>query len=76
MERKTVKRYTTRSLTRYVVFSIACLVVYTIICIVFMWFEKPLNDALTTAVYAFFGGEITWCALIKLFKLKEVKGDS
>ena len=60
----------TRSLTRYVVFSITCLVVYTAICLYFLWLEKPLDDALTTGVYGFFGGEIVLCALIKLFKLK------
>ena len=63
----------TRSLTRYVVFSIFMLVLYTTICLVFLWLEKPLDDALTTGVYGFFGGEIVLCALIKLFKLKGVR---
>lgn len=63
----------TRSLTRYVVFSITCLVIYTAICLYFLWLEKPLDEALTTGVYGFFGGEIVLCALIKLFKLKGVR---
>ena len=67
------KSQITRSLTRYVVFSIFMLVLYTTICLVFLWLEKPLDDALTTGVYGFFGGEIVICALIKLFKLKGVR---
>ena len=69
----TTKRCTTRSLTRYVVFSIACLILYTSVAMYFLWLEKPLDDALTTGVYGFFGGEIVICALIKLFKLKGVR---
>lgn len=61
---------TTRSLTRYVVFSIFMLVLYTTICLVFLWLDKPLDEALTTGVFGFFGGEIVMCGLIKLFKLK------
>ena len=67
----TVRRsQTTRSLTRYVVFSISCLVIYTITALIFLWLEKPLDEALTTGVFGFFGGEIVMCGLIKLFKLK------
>ncbi len=61
---------TTRSLTRYVVFSILMLVIYTTISLVFLWLNKPLDEALTTGVFGFFGGEIVMCGLIKLFKLK------
>lgn len=67
------RRCTTRSLTRYVVFSITCLILYTIVAMWFLWLEKPLDEALTTGVYGFFGGEIVLCALIKLFKLKGVR---
>lgn len=62
---------TTRSLTRYVVFSISCLVIYTITALVFLWLEKPLDEALTAGVFGFFGGEIVMCGLIKLFKIKK-----
>lgn len=72
-QRRQTKRCTTRSLTRYVVFSITCLILYTSIAMYFLWLEKPLDDALTTGVYGFFGGEIVLCALIKLFKLKGVR---
>lgn len=64
------KHNVTRSLTRYVVFSILMLVIYTTICLVFLWLDKPLDEALTTGVFGFFGGEIVMCGLIKLFKLK------
>ena len=72
-QQRQTKLCITRSLTRYVVFSIACLVLYTSVAMWFLWLEKPLDDALTTGVYGFFGGEIVICALIKLFKLKEIK---
>lgn len=62
---------TTRSLTRYVVFSISCLVIYTITALIFLWLEKPLDEALTTGVFGFFGGEIVMCGMIKLFKIKK-----
>lgn len=65
------KSQTTRSLTRYVVFSISCLVIYTITALIFLWLEKPLDEALTTGVYGFFGGEIVMCGMIKLFKIKK-----
>lgn len=64
---------TTRSLTRYVVFSISVLVIYTITAMLFLYYEKPLDEALTTGVFSFFGGEIVMCGLIKLFKLKGVR---
>ena len=65
------KSQITRSLTRYVVFSISCLVIYTITALIFLWLEKPLDEALTTGVFGFFGGEIVMCGLIKLFKIKK-----
>lgn len=77
MERKTVKRYTTRSLTRYVVFSIACLVAYTIIIIVLSCLNIQVSDTLTECFFKVFGGETFACAIIKLLKLittyKEMK---
>lgn len=65
--------HTTKSLTKYVVFSIATLIVYTIVCLVFLGLDKPLDESLTQGVFGFFGGEIVLCALIKLFKLKEIR---
>lgn len=65
------KSQTTRSLTRYVVFSISMLVIYTITALIFLWLEKPLDEALTTGVFGFFGGEIVMCGMIKLFKIKK-----
>lgn len=69
MDRKTVKRYTTRSLTRYVVFSIACLVVYTIIIIVLSCLNIQVSDTLTECFFKVFGGETFACAVLKSLKL-------
>lgn len=70
-QKKPIISKVTKSLTRYVVFSITCLVIYTIICLIFLWFERPLDEFLTTGIFSFFGGEIVMCALIKLLKLKK-----
>lgn len=55
----------------YVVFSIAVMLVYTIIELTLSSITGVTHDALTTCLFAFFGGEITICGLIKIFKLKE-----
>lgn len=57
------------SLTKYVVFSIVILLTYSVAEFV----SKGMHDTLTTCVYACFGGEILSCALIKIFKLREVR---
>jgi len=59
-------------LANYVVFSISVLIVYVIIALIFLGFEKPLDSDLTTCLFGFFGGEVVMCALIKIFKLKDV----
>lgn len=58
------------SLTLYVVFSILCLIIYTIVEQVLSSVTGFSNDTLTTCFFAFFGGEISICGLIKIFKLK------
>lgn len=54
------------SLTWYVIFSIAVLLIYA----VFEFTTPTQHDTLTTCMFACFGGEVLYCALIKIFKLK------
>ena len=59
----------------YVVFSIGMMILYTVVELVLSSLTQITHDTLTTCFFAFFGGEITICGLIKIFKLKE-KGDT
>ena len=63
-----------RALDVYVVFSLTVLLIYTILSLII--FKDSMQEAstLTTCVYSTFGGEILACALIKIFKLRSVKG--
>lgn len=57
----------------YVIFSISALIVYTITSQILAVRTMMTMDTLTTCFFAFFGGEIVTCALIKIFKLKDEK---
>lgn len=57
-------------LDKYVIFSISMLIIYTIVSIVLAFNVGIMLDTLTTCFFAFFGGEIVTCALIKIFKLR------
>lgn len=57
-----------KGLDLYVIFSISVLLIYTGIALVLSK-EGITNDTLTNCIFAFFGGEIVTCALIKIFKL-------
>lgn len=59
----------------YVIFSIVMMLLYTIIELTLSSITTISHDTLTTCFFAFFGGEITICGLIKIFKLKEKKSD-
>ncbi|MBQ7562776.1 MAG: hypothetical protein IJT16_02170 [Lachnospiraceae bacterium] len=59
------------SLTIYVVFSIAVLIIYTIVEQILSTVTGIGHDTLTVSVFGAFGGEILFCCLIKIFKLKE-----
>lgn len=59
----------------YVIFSIVMMLLYTIIELTLSSITTISHDTLTTCFFAFFGGEITICGLIKIFKLKENKLD-
>ena len=60
-------------LDKYVIFSIAVVVIYTVTSLLILVLTGYTYDTLTTCVYGFFGGEILQCALIKIFKLVDIK---
>lgn len=62
-------------LDKYVIFSIAVLLIFTVAEMVTSFYTGT-HDTLTTALFATFGGEILSCALIKIFKLKDDKGEN
>lgn len=67
----TVRHRRTPSLTKYVVFSIAVLILYIIVELIVSTRTKVSHPDLSALVGSTFGGEILFCALIKIFKLKE-----
>ena len=58
------------SLTKYVVFSICILLIYVIAEMVVSTTMGVSHPDLSTLIGSTFGGEILFCALIKIFKLK------
>ena len=71
MQRK--KKRKLKDLDKYVIFSISVLILYTIVSQIIQLITGYTNDTLTTCVFGFFGGEIVTCALIKIFKLVDIK---
>jgi hypothetical protein len=67
----TVRHRRTPSLTKYVVFSITVLIAYIIAEMIVSTRTGVSHPDLSTLVGSTFGGEILFCALIKIFKLKE-----
>lgn len=65
------KKWRLSALDIYVIFSITALIVYTVFAHYMVIEYGASLDVLTTCFFAFFGGEIVTCALIKIFKLKE-----
>lgn len=59
------------SLTKYVVFSIVILIAYIVTEMIVSTRFGMSHPDLTTLVGSTFGGEILFCALIKIFKLRE-----
>lgn len=59
-------------LDKYIIFSITCIILYTIAEHVLIIVTDGMTlDLLTTLFFAFFGGEVTICALLKKLKLKQ-----
>lgn len=70
------KKKKLKALDLYVMFSISSLVLYTIAVLIILVKTGMTPDTLTACFFAFFGGEIVTCALIKIFKLKEPKNNA
>lgn len=58
------------SLTKYVVFSITVLLVYVVAEMIVSTVTGVSHPDLSTLIGSTFGGEILFCALIKIFKLR------
>lgn len=66
-----IRHRRTPSLTKYVTFSIGVLIAYIIAEMTVSTLTGVSHPDLSTLVGSTFGGEILFCALIKIFKLKE-----
>lgn len=62
-----------KTLTLFVVFSFFMLIAYTIVEFTVSSLTGVTHDTLTTCFFAAFGGEVLWCAILKIFKIR--KGD-
>jgi len=58
-------------LTKYVIFSISIFLVYVIAEMIVSTLTGTSHPDLSAVMGTTFGGEIIFCALIKIFKLKE-----
>lgn len=67
----TIRHRRTPSLTKYVVFSITVLIVYIVVEMIVSTKTGISHPDLSALVGSTFGGEILFCALIKIYKLKE-----
>lgn len=67
------KKKTLHGLDKYVIFSISAMIIYTITVLIILCVTGYTDSTLTTCFFGFFGGEIVTCALIKIFKLIDVK---
>ena len=61
-------------LTKYVIFSIGIFLVYVIAEMIVSTLTGISHPDLSAVMGTTFGGEIIFCALIKIFKLKEENG--
>ncbi|MCM1561508.1 MAG: hypothetical protein NC123_18530 [Butyrivibrio sp.] len=67
------KKKRTGALDKYVIFSITILLIYTAAQTIVTLKTGTESTTLTTCFFSVFGGEILMCALIKKWKLKDVK---
>lgn len=70
-ENEIEKKKLNHALDLYIIFSIACVIIYTIVSFIVASRTGMTLDTLTACVFAFFGGEVFACAMIKRYKLKE-----
>lgn len=71
-EKKSFKKnWNNIGLAAYITLSINLIIIFTVVVLILEYHNVLISDTLITCVYAFFGGEIVTCGLIKIFKLKE-----
>lgn len=63
-------------LDKYVIFSISVTLIYTVAEFVTATITGIEKTTLSTCVYGFFAGEIVVAGVIKIFKLKDDKGEN
>lgn len=63
-------------LDKYVIFSISVTLIYTVAEFVTATITGVEKTTLSTCVYGFFAGEIVVAGVIKIFKLKDDKGEN
>lgn len=73
-EEEVAEKKLSKSLDKYIIFSFSCIILYTIVNILLALRTGMEMSVLTSCIFAFFGGEILSCAMIKKFKLKENNG--
>lgn len=71
-----MKKKKMSALDKYIIFSFVSIIMYTVLAYIVVIFTGYQLDVLTSLFFAFFGGEITVCALIKKLKLKNYKKES
>jgi len=64
------RRQKMQSLTKYVVFSITVLIVYIIAEMIVSTVTGVAHPDLSTVVGSTFGGELLFCCVIRIFKLR------
>ena len=67
-----IKRITNETLLKFIIVSFAIVILYTIVAIVIqVVFHEEISPTLTGCVFAFFGGEVLDCTVLKVFKIKK-----
>ena len=67
-----IKRITNETLLKFIIVSFLIVTIYTIVAILFQtFFHEELSPTLTGCVYAFFGGEVLDCTILKVFKIRK-----
>ncbi len=69
-----MKKKKLSGLDKYVLFSFFVLIIYCVIEFIISTLTGISHDTLTTCMFAAFGGETLWCAILKKYKLK--RGDT
>ena len=67
-----IKRITNETLLKFIIVSFAIVILYSITAVLFQAItHEELSPTLTGCVFAFFGGEVLDCTVLKVFKIKK-----